>query len=235
MTVGIWVLGDQLWQGQSALEGSTANKSKTPVILIESLSHVKERRYHQQKLILIWSAMRHFADELKAAGWQVTYETAETFEDPLNQWIKKNKIDELQVMEPADRPFAIFLNQLDLTCELTQTPNNHFLWSTSDFDEWASSRKSLLMESFYREGRKRFGILMNGKKPVGDKWNFDKENRKPPKGKISPPEPLWFEPDEMTQSVMEAVKGADYPTFGEADGFGWAVTREQALAVLDHF
>ncbi|MEL6489106.1 MAG: cryptochrome/photolyase family protein [Cyanobacteria bacterium J06621_3] len=235
MTVGIWVLGDQLWQGQSALEGSTANKSKTPVILIESLSHVKERRYHQQKLILIWSAMRHFADELKAAGWQVTYETAETFEDPLNQWIKKNKIDELRVMEPADRPFAIFLNQLDLTCELTQTPNNHFLWSTSDFDEWASSRKSLLMESFYREGRKRFGILMNGKKPVGDKWNFDKENRKPPKGKISPPEPLWFEPDEMTQSVMEAVKGADYPTFGEADGFGWAVTREQALAVLDHF
>ncbi|MEO0806711.1 MAG: cryptochrome/photolyase family protein, partial [Cyanobacteria bacterium J06643_4] len=141
MGVGIWVLGNQLWQGQSALASCEADKKSTPVILIESLTHVKERRYHKQKLILIWSAMRHFAEALKAEGWQVTYETADSFEKPLKQWIKKNNIDELRVMEPADRPFADFLRQLKLSCALVQTPNNHFLWSTQEFEDWASPRK----------------------------------------------------------------------------------------------
>ncbi|MEL6469709.1 MAG: cryptochrome/photolyase family protein [Cyanobacteria bacterium J06623_4] len=235
MAVGIWVLGDQLWQGQSALANYANEKNKPPVILIESIDHVKERRYHKQKLILIWSAMRHFAQSLKESGWPVTYSTADTFEAPLKQWIKHNSIDELNIMEPADRPFSDDLSQLDIPCELVQTPNNHFLWSTEEFEKWASSRKSLLMESFYREGRKRFEILMNGKKPVGDQWNFDKDNRKPPKGKISPPEPLTFPPDDITQAVIETVEQADYPTFGDSASFGWAVTREQALAVLDYF
>lgn len=235
MTIGIWVLGDQLWQNQSALASCEENKADTPVILIESLSHVKERRYHKQKLVLIWSAMRHFAEELRADGWQVSYKSAEDFESPLKQWVRKNKITELRVMEPADRPFSEFLAGLSLPCDLIQTPNNHFLWSTKEFEDWAATRKSLLMESFYREGRKRFNILMNGKKPVGEKWNYDKENRKPPKGKISPPAPLTFKPDEVTQGVINTVNKADYPTFGSTDDFGWAVTRTQALSVLDYF
>ena len=235
MTVGIWVLGDQLWIGQSALESCAVDKANTPVILIESLDHVKERRYHKQKLILIWSAMRHFAEELEADGWSVTYETADSFETPLQEWIAKNGIDELRVMEPADRPFAALLDGLQLECELKQTPNNHFLWSAQEFEDWAATRKSLLMESFYREGRKRFNILMKGKKPVGEKWNFDKENRKPPKGEISPPHPLTFETDEVTQEVIDLVEEADFPTFGDANWFGWAVTRAQALEVLDNF
>ncbi len=235
MAVGIWVLGDQLWQGQSAIAASQSDQSDTPIILIESVNHAKERRYHQQKLVLIWSAMRHFAAELTADGWQVTYETADDFEAPLKAWVKKNNIDELRVMEPADRPFAQLLDTLEIGCKIVQTPNNHYLWSTAEFDEWAATRKSLLMESFYREGRKRFDILMNGKQPVGDRWNFDKDNRKPPKGKIAPPEPLTFEPDEITRTVIERVRKADYPTFGESDGFDWAVTREQALQVVDYF
>ncbi|MGD1896536.1 MAG: cryptochrome/photolyase family protein [Phormidesmis sp.] len=234
-TVGIWVLGDQLWQGQSAIASRKTDKNNTPIILIESLTLAKERRYHKQKLILIWSAMRHFAAELEADGWQVTYETADTFEAPLKKWLKQHSIDELRVMAPADRPFSTFLSQLKLSCDLVQTANNHFLWSEQDFEGWAASRKSLLLESFYREGRKRFDVLMNGKKPIGDAWNFDKQNRKPAKGKISPPEPLTFEPDEITQTVTASVEAASYPTFGDADSFGWAVTREQALAVLDNF
>ena len=140
--------------------------------------------------------MRHFADELKAEGRIVSYEIAEDFETPLRQWIKQQSITELRVMEPADRPFARFLASLDLPCRLTVVPNNHFLWSVADFKQWADGRKSLLMESFYREGRKRYHILMEGtaKKPtpVGGQWNYDKENRKPPKKGINPPTPQWF-------------------------------------------
>lgn len=235
MAVGVWVLGDQLWLGQSALAANQADCTDTPVLLIESRQQAQQRRYHKQKLILVWSAMRHFAADLKDAGWMVTYETSEDFETPLRQWIQDNGIDTLQVMEPSDRPFAQFLEALDLPCRLDIVPNNHFLWSIQDFETWASKRKSLVMESFYREGRKRLNVLMEGEEPVGGQWNFDKENRKPPKGKLETPDPLTFDPDEITQSVIEQVEAADFPTFGEATPFHWAVTREQALQVLDHF
>ena len=235
MTVGVWVLGDQLWLGQAALAGQQERRHQTPVILIESCQHGQQRRYHQQKLILVWSAMRHFAAELKDAEWPVTYARARDFETPLRQWIADHDITILQVMAPSDRPFAQFLKDLDLPCDLEILPNNHFLWSVEAFDTWASQRKSLLMESFYREGRKRFEVLMAGKDPVGGQWNFDKENRKPPKGQLNTPEPLTFAPDDITQAVIETVTAADFPTFGEATPFHWAVTRDQALAVLDHF
>ncbi len=235
MTTGIWVLGDQLWRGQAALANQATQSAKTPVILIESLQYVQQRRYHRQKLVLVWSAMRHFAAALKESGWPVTYEIADNFETPLHQWINEHDITTLQVMEPSDRPFAQFLQQLDLPCNLELIPNNHFLWSVDDFNTWADNRKRLLMESFYREGRKRLNILMEGNDPVGGQWNFDKENRKPPKGQLNTPEPLIFAPDDVTQAVIKRVNQVDFPTFGDSTPFHWAVTRDQALQVLDDF
>ncbi|MDX2242293.1 MAG: cryptochrome/photolyase family protein [Leptolyngbyaceae cyanobacterium bins.302] len=236
MTIGLWILGDQLWQQQAALQSAIAQRQHTPVILIESLRHVQERPYHKQKLVLVWSAMRHFAQELQEAGWQVTYrEQQPDFETPLRDWIAANQITELRVMQPNDRPFAKLIQMLDLPCEITLIPNNHFLWSAAEFADWAKSRKRLLMEDFYREGRRRFGILMAGDKPVGGTWNFDKENRQPPKGKLNPPKPLWFEPDVITRSLIKQVNQLKISTYGNLTAFNWAVTREQALQVLDYF
>ncbi|MDG2617400.1 cryptochrome/photolyase family protein [Thermoleptolyngbya sichuanensis XZ-Cy5] len=235
MTIGIWVLGDQLWQGQAALQSRAEQAENTPVILIESLGWVRLRPYHKQKLVLVWSAMRHFAAELREAGWPVTYETAEDFESPLVGWIEANGITELRVMTPGDRPFLHLIQSLNLPCDLNLLPNNHFLWQDGDFAAWAKGRKNLLLEYFYREGRQRFGVLMEGKQPVGGAWNFDKDNRKPPKGKLNPPAPLEFEPDAMTREVMQQVRELDCPTYGELEPFRWGVGRSHALQVLDHF
>ena len=86
MGVGVWVLGDQLWSGQSALLRCAHRKRQTPVIAIESAQFARSRPYHRQKLVLVWSAMRHFAEELRQAGWPLTYEVAEDFETPLRRW-----------------------------------------------------------------------------------------------------------------------------------------------------
>lgn len=235
MTIGIWVLGDQLWLQQAALKTCELQQSITPVILIESLQYAKQRRYHRQKLVLIWSAMRHFAEELRERGWAVAYEIADDFEAPLQAWIKHNEITELRVMTPNDRPFAQAIASLKLPCPVTFVPNNHFLWSEEAFQAWAKSQKSLLMENFYREGRKRFNVLMERDKPVGGQWNFDKQNRKPPKGKLNAPDALWFEPDAITVDVINSIKSEDFPAYGEIEAFCWAVTRPDALKVLDFF
>ena len=235
MTIGIWVLGDQLWSQQAALSSCESQRKQTPVILIESRSYAQQRPYHRQKLVLVWSAMRHFAAELRLAGWPVTYEIAARFETPLWRWSEQNQITEVRVMIPSDRPFKQLIENLKLDCPITLVPNNHFLWTAEEFQAWANPRKRLLMEDFYREGRKRFEILMDGKKPVGGQWNLDKQNRQPPKGNLKTPPALWFEPDEITQQVIDAVKSDDFLGYGEIEPFRWGVTRADALAVLEHF
>ncbi|HEY9876992.1 MAG TPA: cryptochrome/photolyase family protein [Leptolyngbyaceae cyanobacterium] len=237
MTTGVWVLGDQLWAGQSALQSCFPNPA--PVLFIESLHHAQKRPYHLQKLVLVWSAMRHFAQELRQAGWAVTYTQADDFRTPLLNWIEQNHITELRVMTPTDRPFTQLIQSLDLPCIVTFTPNNRFIWQDPEFIDWAKSRKRLVMEDFYREGRRRFNILMEGKGPIGNRWNFDRENRKPPKGKLTLPEALWFEPDEITQEVIDWVKQSPAfkasQTYWQIEPFRWGVTRAQALQVLAFF
>ncbi len=124
MTIGIWVLGDQLWTEQTALQSCATEHQKTPVIFIESLNHAQKLPYHLQKLILVWSAMRHFAQQLRDDGWLVTYEQAVDFQTPLINWINKYKITQIRVMTPSDRPFTQLIKQLNLPCTITFTPSN---------------------------------------------------------------------------------------------------------------
>ena len=247
MTAGIWVLGDQLHAVQSAL--AAFRPGEVPVLLIESTSVLERRAFHQQKLVLVWSAMRHFAAELSEAGWAVEQRQAARFGAALSAWIAERGIDELHLMEPADRPFrqAIEATVARLADErplrLVWHPSNAFLWSREDFAAWAGRYRQLRMELFYREGRRRFGVLMDGGEPLGGQWNYDHDNRKaPPKG-LKGPEPLWFEPDAITEAVIARVEALDAerraaglpPLPGQSRPFRWAVTREQALAVLEHF
>ncbi len=235
MTIGVWVLGDRLHLQQAALQSCQEQKSTVSVILVESLNHVKVRRYHQQKLVLVWSAMRHFAAELEGDGWQVEYAIADDFQTALAEWIARCNITELRVMTPVDRPFRQLIAKLELPCAIVLIPDNHFLWSKREFSDWVKSRDSLVMEYFYRAGRQKFNVLMNGKQPIGGKWNLDRQNRQPPKGKLHPPTPLKFKPDRITTEVIIKVRQLDVPTYGKLDSFEWGVTRAEALQVLDNF
>jgi deoxyribodipyrimidine photolyase-related protein len=235
MTIGIWILGDRLNLNQAALQSCQELKSQTPIIIIESLKHVRDRLYHKQKIVLVWSAMRHFAAELERAGWQVKYAIADDFHTALSVWITEQNITELRVVKPAERTFGKLIAALDLPCSIELIADNHFLWSSTEFEDWAKSRKGLVMEYFYRAGRQKFNILMNGEQPIGGKWNLDKENRQPPKGKLNPPAPLQFTPDEITSEVIAKVQNLDIRTYGKLESFDWGVTRAEALQVLDDF
>jgi deoxyribodipyrimidine photolyase-related protein len=245
MTVGIWVLGDQLNAAQSALVG--ADPSTARVLLVESTSVLQRRAYHRQKLVLVWSAMRHFTEKLRAAGWTVDHMESESFGAAVRDWIATAGISELRVMEPADRGFRQAIGALQLPVPLQWIPSNAFLWSRAEFADWTQGYKQLRLELFYREGRRRFGVLMEGEgkaaQPLGGQWNFDAENRKPPPKGLQGPKPLWFEPDAITQAVIAKLQRIDHerteagmaPLPGDLEPFRWAVTRDQALAVLEHF
>ena len=103
------------------------------------------------------------------------------------------------------------------------------------FADWADGRKQLRMDFFYREMRREHDVLMDGKEPVGGKWNYDAENRESPDLSLAVPAPLSFAPDTITKEVLALVADRCAGHFGALDDFGFAVTRAQALEVLDHF
>ncbi|MGQ9837626.1 MAG: cryptochrome/photolyase family protein [Cyanobacteriota bacterium] len=237
--IGVWILADQLHPQQAALASlADSPPMQVPVIFIESHAWARARNYHQQKLVLVWSAMRHFAQELQQLGYPVTYVEAEDFAQPLHAWARQHQLQQIRLMQPADLPLRAEVDKLQSTlpCPIVQLENNHFLWTSQAFIDWAAKRKRLLMEDFYREGRKRFRVLMeDSHKPLGGRWNYDSENRKPPKAGIHYPPPLQFPADTLTQAVMKKVERHYGHHFGSLQGFGWAVTRTQALQVLQHF
>jgi deoxyribodipyrimidine photolyase-related protein len=253
--LGIWILGDQLSPDHSAVQaleaelGRAGARARCRVLLLESSSVLAWRRYHRQKLVLVWSAMRHFAAELSADGWSVDLLEADSFAEALTGWIARHGISALEVMEPAERPFRQAIERLNLPVPLHWHPSNAFLWSRDDFAAWARPYKQLRLELFYREGRRRFGVLMDpaaeppGSQPLGGQWNYDHANRKPPPRGLVGPEPLRFEADAITQAVIAKVERLDAELEGRGEAglpgrsapFSWAVTRQQALAVLEHF
>ena len=267
MSIGILILQDQLSLTQSALAdllarlGPAEAKQHCRVLLIESSGPLQRMPLHRQRLVLLWSALRHFSSELREAGWQVDHEESEGFGVALRAWCEEHAITELHAMEPADRPVREALERIMSRWEgaslprpnltpaptLIWHPSNAFLWSREAFAAWASGRRQLRMELFYREGRRRFGVLMEGEgpsaTPLGGQWNYDHDNRRPPTKGLTGPAPLWFEPDTITREVITKVRRLDASRAscglaslpGDLEPFGWAVTRRQALAVLEHF
>jgi deoxyribodipyrimidine photolyase-related protein len=233
----ILVLGDQLTKQVGPLV--QAKPSDSSVLMIESLELANALPHHKQKLILFFSAMRHFAEQLRKDGFNVVYKKAEaSFESGVASYLKKHKGATLTVMEPNDVGYD---ERLEQTClkhggKLNTVSNDLWLTDKKMFETWASDRKELRMEYFYRDVRRQYGYLLddNGE-PEGGKWNFDKDNREKPVANHSFPEATGFEPDDITNEVIDYVDKTFPNHFGNAKPFHWAVTREQALTALQDF
>ncbi len=79
MTTSLWVLGDQLRLDHPGLEQADY------VVLIESERLLRRLPYHRQKLVLLLSAMRHYADALRERGVTVDDVRAPNFTHGLRQ------------------------------------------------------------------------------------------------------------------------------------------------------
>ena len=76
---------------------------------------------------------------------------------------------------------------------------------------------------------------MDGEKPVGGKWNYDQENRKPAPDSVLHTGPKSFSNTEHTKSVIDLVSERFSENFGNIANFNFATTQSQAEEALDHF
>ncbi|MGR3676676.1 MAG: cryptochrome/photolyase family protein [Paracoccaceae bacterium] len=233
----ILVLGDQLSTDISSLR--MADKERDVVIMAEVLAEATYVPHHPQKIALVLAAMRKFALSLREDGWTVAYskldDEANTGSIPgeLVRHASEIGADEIIATIPGEWRLIAALNDLPLV--VRQLPDDRFVTSPKEFADWAEGRKELRMEWFYRQVRRKTGMLMEGDAPAGGKWNYDSQNRKPAPDDPRPPVSPEFQPDAIVAEVLELVEDRFAENFGELHPFVFATDRKQALVVLDHF
>jgi deoxyribodipyrimidine photolyase-related protein len=234
-----FILGDQLTRGLSSLVD--LDPAQDVVLMVEVAAEARHVPHHKQKIAFLLSAMRHFADALRAEGIDVDYvklddpANSHSFTGEVTRAIARHKPQSVVVTEPGEWRVWQMMQDWDLGCAVDIRADDRFFCSRADFAALTRARKTGRMEFFYREMRRRTGFLMNNDGPEGGQWNFDPENRKSlPRG-LRPPARTRFAPDAITREVLTLVAGRFGAHFGDLEPFGWAVTREDALQALDHF
>jgi len=238
----VYLLGDQLSPRISCLEG--IDPATSVILITEVWDEATYVRHHKKKIALIFSAMRHMAAALRKDGWTVDYvqlddagNTGSTTSE-LARAVRRHEPSRIVVTRAAEYRVATLQDgwkrRLNVPVEIR--PDTRFIWTTQRFAAWAEGRKVLRMENAYHELRRDTGYLMEPDgKPTGGQWNFDSENRKPAKDDLFMPRLPRFEPDKITRDVLSLVEARFPDHIGTLDGFGFAVTRADALIALDHF
>ncbi|MDF1827705.1 MAG: cryptochrome/photolyase family protein [Legionellaceae bacterium] len=235
------ILGDQLSLDMSSLK--TCDAANDTILMCEVWDEATYVKHHKKKIAFIFSAMRHFALLLRAQKFTVEYikldddQNTGSFTGEVRRALARKQYTRIVVAHPGE--YRV-LSEIQQWQALFGVPvqieeDNRFLSTMEDFSAWAKQRKQLRMEYFYREMRKKHQILMDGEEPVGGAWNYDAQNRKPPKSGLSAPKPYSQPKDKITQDVMELVGRRFASHFGDLEPFYFAVTREQALEALTLF
>ncbi len=236
-----FILGDQLTRSISSLADSDAERDV--VLMVEVAEEATYVRHHKQKIAFIFSAMRHFAAELRAEGFHVHYVQLDdagntgSFTGELQRAVERHRSERVIVTEPGEWRVLEAMRGWEalLGLPVDIRDDDRFFASREGFARWARDRKVLRMEFFYRDMRRDTGLPMEGAEPTGGQWNFDPENRKAlPRGAPLPSR-LRFSPDTVTGNVLDIVGGRFADHFGDLEPFGWGVTRAEALEALDYF
>ncbi|MFL5337579.1 MAG: cryptochrome/photolyase family protein [Geminicoccaceae bacterium] len=236
------VLGDQLDRDIAALRG--LDPRRDIVLMVEVMAEATYVPHHPKKIAFILSAMRHFAHDLRCQGIRVRYvelddpANTQSFRSEMARAAAELRPDAVSVTEPGEwrvlDDMRGWAEHTGLPVEIL--PDDRFFCSTARFARWAEGNRQLRMELFYRDLRRRTGLLMQPDgEPEGGHWNFDADNRKPLPDRLALPEPFRVEPDAVTQSVLALVMDRFGHHFGEPLPFWFAVTRADALRALHRF
>jgi deoxyribodipyrimidine photolyase-related protein len=234
------VLGDQLSPGLVSLRDIAPGDT---VLMAEVMAECSYVPHHAKKLVLVLSAMRHFAALLAAGGVAVDYVR---LDDPGNTHSLRGEVVRaagrhrpaaIVVAEPGEWRVLEDMNGWEQAagCRVEIRRDDRFLCDIRGFRDWAAGKRTLRMEFFYREMRRLHRILMQGDEPAGGQWNFDRENRKRLPAHTVPPPPRRPLPDAITREVMALVAARFRTNIGSVEGFAFPVTADEAEAAFEDF
>ncbi len=233
----VLVLGDQLSPDLSALR--KCDKDSDVVVMAEVADEAAYVPHHPKKIAFLFAAMRKFAAKLRDDGWQVAYTRLDDDENTgsiTGELIRRaSEYDAAGVVYTEPGEWRLIEALGDMPIKTHQLPDDRFIASHQEFDDWAEGRKQLRMEYFYRDMRRKTGLLMDGDQPEGGKWNYDHDNRKPAPDQVDYSGPMQFKPDTITAEVADLVENRFDDNFGTLRPFWFATDTGQARQHLAHW
>lgn len=200
-------------------------------------------RHHIQKVIGFFAAMRTFANTLEQQGHQVVYykindkDNAQELTKNLNRLIETHAISHFEYQYPdeyrLDEELKTFTQSIPISSSVYST--QHFYTDRHDLQAFFKNKKQYVMEYFYRDMRKKHGILVANNEPEGGQWNYDKTNRKKWKGQPLIPEFKSFKNN--VEVIIKDISKSNIETIGHFNSvyFNYPISREQALEQLKFF
>ena len=233
----VLILGDQLSNSVAALRA--ADKAQDIVVMAEGMGEAEYVPHHPKKIAFLFASMRKFAEGLRADGWTVRYSKLDDEDNPqtingaLLQRAEETGATRVIATEPGE--WRVIKALEDLPLEVEVLADDRFLATHAEFEGWAEGRKALRMEYFYRDMRRKTGLMMEGDKPAGGQWNFDHDNRKPAPGSVEYSGPMRFQTDHTVREVIDLVREKFPNNFGSLDDFWFATDQGQARQHLAHW
>ncbi len=240
----VLVLGDQLSTALSSLRD--ADPASTRILMAEVAAEVEYAPHHAKKLVFVFSAMRHHAAALAKAGFAVEYvelddpDNSGSLTGELERALKRHGDMPVRMTCPGEWRLKTALESWSDAngIDFGWVDDDRFLCKVEDFATWAKGRKTLRMEHFYREMRRRHDLLLEDGEPAGGRWNYDADNREPlppPTARPTLPQPMHFKPDATTREVLRMVRSRCPDAFGDLEPFWFAVTPGNARRAFAHF
>ena len=234
------IFGDQLSLSLASLKDTSKDDL---IVLMEIKPETEYVPHHKRKLVFLFSAMRHFSEELKDAGYNTHYikldspNNHQSFCENLRTLVNDGDFTSLELTEVGEyrlqEEILSWESKLEISVIIHE--DSRFFLSRKEFSDYAKDRKNLLMEHFYRMMRQKTGYLMHQGKPLGGKWNYDAKNRNKYDHKVEIPKRLKFSPDQITKEVISLIEKEFTNNFGSTSNFHEAINRKQALQCLDIF
>lgn len=147
MKIGL-ILANQLFEEHPVMAEKPAH-----VVMIEARDVSSRRRYHQQKLALLFAGMRHFAQAIESQSLPLTYtKVQETphFCEALQNTLQSLKATELVCVRPTDIPTELRITKLcgELKVTVTWIESPGFITPIDELDAWMKGHLKSTMETF---------------------------------------------------------------------------------------
>ena len=230
MSAAALVLGDQLTPHLSSLRALSEGDTVYMAEVADEATYVP---HHPKKIILIFSAMRQFAEQLRERGFNVRYYKLDDDDNPgsLGALVERHLPEHGELFVTQCGEWRLHEQMMEWGVHILD--DDRFLTPLADFNHWAQGRKQLRMEYFYRDKRRQTNLLMDGKDPIGGKWNFDADNREAYTGRPSDG-PKRFAVNATTREVIDLVKSR-FSHFGDPEPFWFATNAAEAEEAFADF
>lgn len=234
------ILGDQLNSNHSWF---SKVDSSVIYVMMEVRTETDYAKHHIQKVVGFFSAMRSFSESLQSAKHNIIYihlndeNNLQSFDKNIETLISEHQITNFEYQFPDEYRLDKILKECceKLTITTSVVDSEHFYSSRNELGVFFEGKKTFLMESFYRNMRKKHAVLMDNDKPLNGKWNYDEDNRKKLPKNHKPITPLVF--NNNVSEIVAEIHKTDIKTIGtiDAENFVWPINRKQSLELLDFF